>query len=418
MDWQFWKRQPEPKLPTDPWTLVVAPLYLFLENKTPFADWKKPSVSFPPDVESTARFATQGFQFCIYYWKLSNKFGPQSGRFAREACFALLGRLDSESNLRAQVEALCSLIDSAIQAGAGAAEKPVTINGKEIPVPIEYPMALYLLARMRDSLYCGREDVPNEIAIALAECLEHGREIADPLYEHLLSALPSLDGSGFQAWRFSAQPGAHERHLQRRHNNLLFPLARREVSAAEALSARIKDAQALETARNNVRRIHQEFESGAWAFDLDATRQLIEAAQEQVIGAGGDTAGLEEVLREWRKVVIDAWRAQLSDNPEKLERLDSAESLHAKNQTVRLTSFNCQLTNDSGAIPKDEIVPAVLCEAPAVVGAFLEALPEDVRQTAREAATDVALTAAMEGFDVQTIEQQLRALGVRRESAT
>lgn len=413
MDWKFWKKQPQPKLPTDPWALVIAPLYLFLENKAPFADWRKPSVSLPSDVETTARFATQGFQLCIFYWKLSQRFGTPSGRFARDACFALLGRLDAESNLRAQVEALCSLIDSAIQAGGSAAEKPVTIDGKEISVPIEYTMALYLLTRMQDSPYRGCDDVPNDVALGLAECLEHGREIADPIYEHLLSALPQLDGSGFQAWRFSSQPGAHERHLQRRHNNLLFPQARREVTATEALSARIKDTEALESARSNVRRIHEEFESGAWALDLNGTRQLIEAAQEQVAGAGGDTAGLEEVLREWRKLVIDAWREQLRDNPESLEKLEAAERLHAKNQTAKLSSFNCQFTNDAGAIPKDEIVPAVLCETPSVVGSFLEGLPEETRPTVKKWASDVALTAAKEGFDLQSIEQQLRALGVQ-----
>jgi hypothetical protein len=415
MNWKFWKRKPQLTLPTGPWDLVVAPVYLFSEQKSPFADWKKVSVTFPREIEQTARCATQGFQLCIFYWMLSNKLGNALGRFVRDACLAALDSLDSQVKLGAQLEALCLLIDDAMQAGQRAAREPVTVQGQQVDVPFEYGMGLYLLIRMHGSPYYGRSDVPNEISLALAECLEQGRKVVEPLYEQMLSELPSLDVSGFPFWKFGKQPGAHERHLQRRYNNLLFPAERRAICAADVLSARVKDAEALEAAKRSVLEIHKSFEDGGWLQDLEGTRKRIYAAQERVVGVGGDDSvifGLLRVLGDWRQFVVEAWRERARDNPQALAALDEAENIHARNEKRRLGTFGCQLMNESKPIPRDEIVPALLCEDPATVTLFVETLPENARAEAQKWAAQVGSAAGQEGFDLQTIEEQLRALGV------
>jgi hypothetical protein len=219
-------------------------------------------------------------------------------------------------------------------------------------------------------------------------------------------------------WQWLEHPGVFERHLQRRHNNPLFPRERRSITAEDVRMARIKDAEALDVARMEVLAVHAMFDERnqawrPWYLHLEETRQRIDAAREHLLGIGGDTAVLDKALMGWRELVFETWRKSLANDADKLRALDEVANLEAVREQS-LGSFVRQLTSPAAPIPSSELVPALLCESPAVVASFVQGLPEEQRALTHKWAAEVARAAEKEGFDLHTIKEQLYAVGSPR----
>jgi hypothetical protein len=78
-----------------------------------------------------------------------------------------------------------------------------------------------------------------------------------------------FDAESLPNWKWSARPGAAERHLRRRHSNPLFPLHRQMVTAHDVHKARLADNLALEDIRNELSEVcHAFFEKPEWCATI------------------------------------------------------------------------------------------------------------------------------------------------------
>jgi hypothetical protein len=180
-----------------------------------------------------------------------------------------------------------------------------------------------------------------------------------------------FDAKSLPNWRWSAHPGAAERHLQRRHNNPLFPLHRQMVTAQEVYDARLADAQALQDIRSELNGMSQSFSGTTelplnWLSFLEGYRDQIDRLDERRLVAGGQSASLGDAIAGLRADILTTWRASLRKNQHSLAALEQDEAKRAERRTLLYgCDWTAQLLSHGSIIPPEEVVPALLSESDA-----------------------------------------------------
>ncbi len=156
---------------------------------------------------------------------------------------------------------------------------------------------------------------------------------------------------------WSADPGCHERLLQRRYRNPLFPADRREVTAKSLSGAKEKDRKALKKLRVDVialgLELPDDFPVGAMAPQLERVNNL----RYRCVEVGGE---VEESLRELDRLkasMIKAWRAFFELDQDALALLDEAVRFVNENEP---TIMNEDIAQIQSCIPSEDIIPLVL----------------------------------------------------------
>jgi hypothetical protein len=124
-------------------------------------------------------------------------------------------------------------------------------------------------------------------------CLRYTTEQALTVFKPMIQAV-AFDPHSLPNWKWSAQPGAVERHLQRRRNNPLFPLHRRMVTSSDVYEARLADNRALADIRQDLAEVAREFfdKTGLppdWHSFLKDLRERLDKLEERRLVAGGRT---------------------------------------------------------------------------------------------------------------------------------
>lgn len=216
------------------------------------------------------------------------------------------------------------------------------------------------------------------------------------------------------SWAWREKPGAHERHLQRRHNNLLFPAARRVVTTADVEAARQQDGAEYKDLVDKFRAIDIPEEIPPNHDDyLDNIREQIDALKERARQIGGDTVKIKDALNDTRLNFADVWHATRKSNPKALAIYEEAEAAyHAHDQELELRGdFSNQLLRDDPSIPPGEVVPALLTENAESVAAFWQTMPDDQKTSINKWAADCIHDAMTEGFEIGHVREQLLAMG-------
>ncbi len=153
-------------------------------------------------------------------------------------------------------------------------------------------------------------------------------------------------------------PGCFERHLQRRSNNLLFPIERRNISADELRQARAKDdASQKEFAKlygvlfSEANRFNESTAINDLSKCLQDTQNLLELGAQ----IGGDLGKETAVLEILESKLIDALNSKL---PQGTDMLRQAHSLSVMARIPCLA----QSKRSDTPIMKDEELPAILSE--------------------------------------------------------
>ena len=217
----------------------------------------------------------------------------------------------------------------------------------------------------------------------------------------------------FPEWTWRTTPGAFERHLQRRHNNPLFPPERRTVSTLDVLEARRKDDAEYQELLKDVKAIELPEELPYdWNAFLSDIRERIDALTKRAREVGGDTSKIRGYLESLRGKMSEVWRSCMKGNENALKLFEAAEaSAKAYDEQFRGEFGNQLLRKGEKSIPPADVIPALLCEDPKSVAAFYETLPEDNRKNLQKWVADIIARASKEGFDIMTVKEQLYALG-------
>ena len=253
-------------------------------------------------------------------------------------------------------------------------------------------------------------------ASAMQIAVEHFPEVKSET-EEMRKLLDSIltDGSQLQNQdlRWSANPGCFERHLQRKHNNPLFPGSARFVTQDEITQARDRDQADALGLLEDAKGIQVEImkQANPSLAEVDRIRQRIDDLLERAVQVGGDISNeLVKILNDTRVSVMVAWRAGIGGNDKTLEALEHAEALQRSRGLVVNNPFVAQMLRKDTPIKPEDVVPALLCESPETIRIAMQVIDGDIRARVRQGAEEVARRVREEGAHVPLLEERLRAL--------
>ncbi|MEX3937233.1 tryptophan leader peptide [Paraburkholderia phymatum] len=376
MAWKLWKtekRHDEMRIwPSGTHESLRQLLDMYLgRDAPPFAHWAAPGITFTPDIEPLAREGVRGYQLALWFWFFAEKHGTIASKMVRES-FCLLADamqpssgdeydalLDLENRLAHSVEAI------------SAEQRTFRQEGLTVELPMEFFLATGFLRLAPDSPYAGNESASLQgNDYKLADCFRHATQEAVAVFRPMIGAV-DFDAKSLPNWRWSVHSGAAERHLQRRHNNPLFPLHRQMVTAHEVYEARLADAQALQDVRNELNEVSRSFSQTTelplnWQSFLEEFRDHVDRLDERRLVAGGQNASLGDAIGKLRADIITTWRASIHKNRHSLATLEQEEAKRAERRTLLYgCDWTAQLLSHGSLIPPEEVVPALLSESAA-----------------------------------------------------
>ena len=353
----------------------------------PFSLWRSDGANFTLNALGTAETCTQSYQLVLWFWLVDQNFGAIAGKMARDAFLLAAEEVSPEDNLAGMFEWLLNAHEDAYRlfSEMSADKLQVPVNGKMLQMPREYHLSIYFFLKLDGSPYFMEAAPLNDDDVwALAECLVHGSKVAQQVYAPMQAAFGKFDPNSFEKWRWSTEPGAHEMHLMRRHNNPLFSPSRQTVSGADVYAARVRDAELRDEVRQAAILVRKELNEtdlpSDWSGYLDDMRQRVDALMDKALRLGQSAADLEDHLGESRSFILDIWVGAFKGHPEKLAMLEDAEDAHRARQDAMFeTEWLRQVGNPERAIPAEELVAALLSDEPAEFAKSVRNLESDER---------------------------------------
>ena len=213
---------------------------------------------------------------------------------------------------------------------------------------------------------------------------------------------------------WSERPGCFERHLQRRHNNPLFPSERQHVTAADVAVARRRDAQDFESLRaeyvqflEDVTQLPDDLPSR----EVNPIRERIGDLTQRAAQVGGQASEIASRLTTFRRKLIQTWSNSFSDNPNALKELQEAEAFYHAGAWKFNNPFVAQMNRDDTPITREEVVPSILTEDVATIRTVMAALGEPVGVILARFAVDLVQEVRARGEMLPGIEEKLTAMG-------
>jgi hypothetical protein len=337
-------------------------------DSPPFANWAAPGISFSPDIEAFARHGVRGYQLALWFWLFAEKHGTIAAKMVRESLCLLADAAQPSSGDR--IDALLDLenrLAHSVEAMSSQAHI-FRLDALSVELPTEFFLATGLLRLAPDSPYAATEGASLQgNDFKLADCLRHATGEGLAVFRPMVDAV-DFDAKSLPNWKWSAHPGAAERHLQRRHNNPLFPLHRQMVTAHEVYEARLADAQALQDIRGELSEISRSFGETTelplnWQSFLEGYRDRVDRLDERRLVAGGQSASLGEAIAALRDDILTTWRASIHKNRHSLDSLEQDEAKRTERRTLLYgCDWTAQLLSHGSLIPPEEVVPSLLSE--------------------------------------------------------
>lgn len=212
---------------------------------------------------------------------------------------------------------------------------------------------------------------------------------------------------------FRQRPGCHERHLQRKCGNPLFPPAERQPSHAELSAARHRDNEELARFSVEVRALVQEIGDLDDKVDSQVILDLKARADryyEQCTGLAGDQQPVKEALTRLVTVMMSAIERGADGDAHALAELRQeqlARDMHFALLELPLTG---DLLREQSPIAAEELVPTLLSEPAESLALILSLFdPEQIAAITADG-RDLIEQSRQEGLDVTQAERRLNAI--------
>lgn len=167
--------------------------------------------------------------------------------------------------------------------------------------------------------------------------------------------------------KFSARPGAHERHLQRKCNNPLFPNADQYLLTAEIEQARAKDQQDLQAFLTAFEESVQQAAKLTGSVDADIVLDLKQDLERlYVSGASlaGDLAMHRDALRKLLQVCMATIENGAGDDAIALQKIKDEQQAREVFFALLETPLVADLIRGDEIVKAEELIPAMLSENP------------------------------------------------------
>jgi hypothetical protein len=315
MGWKFWQKsdasgstsQPSPSidLPTEAYASLRLLAAVYARDVYPFTEWHATEYPIEWDLESLFRRTVKAHQLNVWFSVYLLQRGEVEAKMLRDAFPHVMDELFPNEGMRDRIHNLLEAQACAVDyfMTLSEEERAAAMNPTALESTSQWHFAFYLLVFNPDSPFVEPEEVPDGQQHALAACLEKASSEAQAAFTPMLQAINRFDAAKLPAWEWSQTMGAHERHLQRRFRNPLFPRARRLVTVSDVYSARILDAKDYEEASQALQSIGQELAdfqlTRDWNVTLSQKKTQLEGLLYRIAGMdrrGDDLKSKAEIL--------------------------------------------------------------------------------------------------------------------------
>jgi len=162
--------------------------------------------------------------------------------------------------------------------------------------------------------------------------------------------------------KFSPQPGAYERHLQRKYQNALFPTAQQDFLQAEIDQARQRDQQDLQAFIEAFQETVQKAAGLNGQVDSEIVLDLKEQLERLYVtscGLAGELADYQDALMKLIRVCMQTIRMGAADDPVALRKLDEEEQARTVYFAMLETPLVAELMRGDEIIQVEELLPSV-----------------------------------------------------------
>lgn len=163
--------------------------------------------------------------------------------------------------------------------------------------------------------------------------------------------------------KFSPQPGAYERHLQRKYHNPLFPPSQQEFLPAEIDQARQRDQQDLQAFMEAFQETMTQAGALNGSVDSEVVLDLKEKLERLYVtssGLAGDLSQFQDALLKLIRVCMQTIRTGASDDVIALRKLDEEDQARTVYFAMLESPLIAELMRGDDIIQRDELVPTVL----------------------------------------------------------
>jgi hypothetical protein len=431
MGWKFWQKsaasgstsQPSPSidLPTEAYASLRLLAALYARDVYPFTEWHATEYPIEWDLESLFRRTVKAHQLNVWFSVYLLQRGEVEAKMLRDAFPHVMDELFPNEGMRDRIHNLLEAQACAVDyfMTLSEEERAAAMNPTALESTSQWHFAFYLLVFNPDSPFVEPEEVPDGQQHALAACLEKASSEAQAAFTPMLQAINRFDAAKLPAWEWSQTMGAHERHLQRRFRNPLFPRARRLVTVSHVYSARILDAKDYEEASQALQSIGQELANFQltrdWNVTLNQKKTQLEGLQNRI--AGMDRRG--DDLKSKAEFLLGHAVGYMKDalkhfDPAQVSQIEKAEARYAQFLTQNPCDWSWQVYRGD-VIPDDEAIQALLCESAESIAQIVrggEKFNEFLSQ-ARAELISIVRNADAAGHEIPGLEEKLAILGVR-----
>lgn len=191
--------------------------------------------------------------------------------------------------------------------------------------------------------------------------------------------------------KFSALAGAHERQLQRKYHNPLFPNAEQYLLAEEVEQARRKDQQDLQAFFTAFEDSLQQAAKLSGSVDAEVVLELKQELERLYVHSaslGGDLGQHRDALRKLIQVCMTTITKGASDDLVALQKLEQEAQAREVFFNLLNTSLVADLIRGDEIVTAHELIPTLLSESEdsllQVLELFDEQQVEQIIDAARE----------------------------------
>lgn len=162
----------------------------------------------------------------------------------------------------------------------------------------------------------------------------------------------------------SENPGAHERHLIRRHENILFGLRATELTSDSLQQKQKIDHDILQKFMLDFRKVV----SKAVALKPNEDSEVILAVKDQLdklyatsVSIADDQAKVQESIKKLIQVVMQSVKKGADQDPQALQEIAQEESAREAHFTFLESKLVADILDPESPIDNEDLLPTLLC---------------------------------------------------------
>lgn len=178
----------------------------------------------------------------------------------------------------------------------------------------------------------------------------------------------------------SDNPGAHERHLVRRNNNILFGDAKISIDQENMIEAQQQDHEQLLAFHEEFQEVLSDSVQLKPNVDSDVVLKLkdrLEKLYEQASVIADDQTESKSALKQLLEIVMSAIRVGAGTDEQAHQELNQEEQAREAHFTLLESHLVADLLDPNSPVHKDELVPTLLSSDKDQLASALQIFDED-----------------------------------------